>query len=66
MIYNQHDWDQDGMPVLDQDLKEGYEEVEEGIKLSSEEKRFIWLMIGLGLLALGGLMFACVTYEPPT
>lgn len=63
MIYNQHDWDQDGMPMLDQDLKKGYDEIDGGIRLSPGEKWLIWLTIGLGLLAVGGLVFAYVMFQ---
>lgn len=66
MIYNQHDWDQDGKPVLDQDLNQGYGELAEGIELSAAEKRFVWVCIAIGLLALVAIFIYCVTYEPPT
>lgn len=66
MIYNQHDWDENGMPVHDQDLTPGYDELEGGIDLSTAETIMIWSCIGLAILAIAVVIFFCVTYEPPS
>jgi hypothetical protein len=66
MIYNQHDWDQDGYPLLDQDMTPGYKEIEEGIELSSEERRFIWALVILALIGIIGAVYACVSYAQST
>lgn len=63
MIYNQHDWDENGMPVLDQDLQTGYDELEDGDVLSPAEERMLWGLVILGLLALGAVAFVCVAYD---
>lgn len=62
MIYNQHDWDQDGQPILDQDLTPGYKELDEGIELTKEETRFIWTIVILALIGVIGAIYACVSY----
>lgn len=50
MVHNPNDLNDDGTPVLDQDLEEGYNG--EMLPLTTLEKVFIWSIIGLCLTML--------------